>query len=91
MILFFLNVEFLASFFTLLFHLHQEALYFLFAFHHKGVVICISEVIDTSPCNLDFSLCFIQPRISHDVFCLYQASLTAQSVKNLPAMQENLL
>ena len=28
----FLNVEFYASFFTLLFHLHQEALWFLFAF-----------------------------------------------------------
>ena len=28
---------------------------------HKGGVICISEVIDTSPSNLDSSLCFIQP------------------------------
>src|SRR5574340_571354 len=31
----------------------------------KGGVICISEVIDISPSNLDSSLCFIQPSISH--------------------------
>ena len=28
---------------------------------HKGGVICISELIDISPGNLDSSLCFIQP------------------------------
>ena len=33
-----------------------------FTFCRKGGVICISEVIDTSPCNLDSSLCFLQPR-----------------------------
>ena len=33
----------------------------------KGGIICISEVIDISPRNLDSSLCFIQPDISHDV------------------------
>ena len=42
-----------------------------FAFCHKGGVICISEVIDTSPGNLDPSLSFIQPSISHDVLCIY--------------------
>ena len=52
--------------FTLFFHLHREALQFLFAFCHKGGVICISEVIDISPGNLDSTLCFIQPSISHD-------------------------
>ena len=31
--------------FTLLFHLHQEALYFLFSFCHEGGVICISELL----------------------------------------------
>ena len=31
---FFFNVEFQANFFTLLFHPHQEALQFLFAFCH---------------------------------------------------------
>ena len=45
----------------------QEALRVLFAFCHKGGIICISEVIDISPSNLDSSLCFIQPGISHDV------------------------
>ena len=33
-------------------------------------VICISEVIDISPGNLDSSLCFIQSGISHDVLCI---------------------
>ena len=47
-----------------------------------------SEVIDISPGHLDSSLCFIQPSISHDVLYLDQASLTAQFVKNLPAMQD---
>ena len=40
---------------------------------HKCVeteVICISAVIDISPCNLDSSLCFIQPSISHNVHCI---------------------
>ena len=56
--------------FTLLFHFHQEALQFLFAFCHKGGVICISQVIDISPGNLDSSLCFIQAGILHDVLCI---------------------
>ena len=34
------------------------------------VIICISEVIDISPGNLDSSLCFIQPSVSHDVVCI---------------------
>ena len=38
-----------------------------FAFYHKGGVICISEVIDSSPGNLDSILYFTQPGISHDV------------------------
>ena len=33
-------------------------------------VICISEVIDISPGNLDSSLCLIQPRVSYDVLCI---------------------
>ena len=37
---------------------------------HKGGVICISEVIDISPGNLNSSLSFIQPGISHDVLCI---------------------
>ena len=42
----------------------------LFTFCHKDGVICISEVIDISPSNLDSSLCFIQPSISHNVLCI---------------------
>ena len=34
-----------------------EAFEFLFTFCQKGGVICISEVIDISPSNLDSSLC----------------------------------
>ena len=33
-------------------------------------IICISEVIDISPGNLDSSLCFFQPSVSHDVLCI---------------------
>ena len=39
-------------------------------FCHKGGAICISEVIDISPSNLDFSLCFFQSSVSHDVLCI---------------------
>ena len=38
--------------------------------HEKHGVICISEVIDISPSNLDSSLCFLQPSVSHDVLCI---------------------
>ena len=33
-------------------------------------VICISEIIDISPGNLDSILCFIQSSISYDVHCI---------------------
>ena len=49
----FLNVEFQISFFTLLFHPHQEAFLFLLIFCHCNGIICISEVVDISPGNLD--------------------------------------
>ena len=42
----------------------------IFIFCHKGGVICISEVIDISPGNLDSSLCLLQSSISHDVLCI---------------------
>ena len=48
-------LSFKPAFFSLLFHFHQEALQFLFAFCHKGAVICISEVTDISPGNLHSS------------------------------------
>ena len=41
-----------------------------FTFCHKGGVICISEVIDISPSNLDSTLCFFQSSISYDVLCI---------------------
>ena len=56
-----------ANFFPLLFHFHPQAFEFIFTFCHKGHVICISEVIDISPGNLDSSLCFFQSSVSHDV------------------------
>ena len=64
------NVEFQARFFTLLFHLYQEALWFLLTFCHLSGIIYISEVVDISPGNLEFSLWFIQPGISLDVLCI---------------------
>ena len=51
----FFNVEFQDSFFTLLLYSHQEALQSLFTFYHQSGV-CISETVNISPCNLDFSL-----------------------------------
>ena len=60
----FLNVEFQASFFTLLFYPHQEALSSssLSAIRIVGIM-CISEVVDISPGNLDSSLWLLQPSI----------------------------
>ena len=42
----------------------------LFTFCHKGGLICISEVINFSPCSLDPNLCFIQLSIQYDVLCI---------------------
>ena len=65
----FLNVEFYANVFTLLFHFQEAPLFF--TFFHKDGVLCISEIIDISPCSLDSSLCFIQPGMSHEVHCIW--------------------
>ena len=40
-------------------------------FLSEGSVICISEVIDIYPNNLDSNLCFIQPSISRDALCCW--------------------
>ena len=40
------------------------------SFCHKGGINFISEFIDTSSGNLNSSLCFIQPGISHGVLCI---------------------
>jgi len=58
---YFLECWNLSQVFYSLYHLHQEALWFLFTFCPKDGVICITEVIDISPINLDSSLWFIQP------------------------------
>ena len=60
-ILVFWMLSFKPAFFTLLFHLHRGALL---------LPICISEVVDISSSNLDSSLWFIQPSISHDAICI---------------------
>ena len=39
-------------------------------FYMRVSIICISEVVDISPSNLDSSLWFIQPGILHDVLCI---------------------
>ena len=39
------------NFSTLLFHFHQESLYFFFTFCHKGGVICISGYWYVVPCQ----------------------------------------
>ena len=55
--------------------------------------MCISEVIDISPSNLDSSLCFFQIYLFifegiDYLLQYYWASLVAQLVKNLPAVLE---
>ena len=49
-----------------------KRLWFLFAFCFNGGVIYVSEVIDISSGNLDSSLCFIQPSISHMLIYMFQ-------------------
>ena len=67
MILFFWMLSFKPSFllpsFTFIKRLFSSS-----SLCHKGCVICISEVIDISPSNLDSSLCFIQSSIPHYIF-----------------------
>ena len=53
----------------------------------KGGVICISEVIDISPGNLDSSLCFLQPSVSHDVLCIYVKYITSPQVTSSPTVK----
>ena len=36
----------------------------------SNILRYISKIIDISPGNLDSSLCFFQPSITHDVFCI---------------------
>ena len=56
--------------FSLSFTFIKRLFSFFITFCHKGGVICVSEVIDVSPGNLDSSLCFTQPGILHDALCI---------------------
>ena len=62
----------------------------------KATYICISEVIDISPSNLDSSSCFLQSSISHDVLCIevkqagwQYTALYIVEVKKLKAARES--
>ena len=64
MILIFLMLSFKPTFSTPLFHPHQKALFSSSLYAIEWYQICISEVVDISPSNLDSSLWFIQPSIT---------------------------
>ena len=70
----------LSQVFIILFHFHQEALWLLFAFCHKGDVISISEVIGISPCNLDSSWCFIQMAF-HMMYSAYNLNKQGNNIQ----------
>ena len=70
MILVFWMLSFKPTFSLSTFTFIKRLFSFFFTFCQKGGVICISEVIDISPGNLDSSLCFFQSSISHDVLCI---------------------
>ena len=53
----FLNVEFYTNFFTFIKRLFSSS-------------VSAMRVSSAHPSNLDFSLCFIQPSISHDALCI---------------------
>ena len=49
---------------------YYDSVFEQFAEWGLDFIKCISEVIDISPGNLDSSLCFLQPSVSHDVLCI---------------------
>ena len=70
----FVNVEFWMLSFKTAFSVSSFTLIKrLFSLHFLpwGGVICVSELIDISPGNLESSLCFFHPSVSHDVLCIY--------------------
>ena len=69
MILLFLTVSFKPAFSTLLFHFIKR----LFSSSSLSAIRVVSSAylrFDISPSNLDSSLCFLQPSVSHDVLCI---------------------
>ena len=69
LIFFFLMLSFNLTF-SLYFFTFIKSLCSSSSFPAMSGVICLSEVIVISPGNLDSTLCFIQPRILHDVPCI---------------------
>ena len=69
MILVFWMLSFKPTFYSLFSLSSRGCLVFLCFLTSHGV-ICISEVVDISSGNLDSSLCFFQPSVSHDVLCI---------------------
>ena len=55
----------------MLFHFHQDSIYFFFPFCNKGGVICISEVIVISPANL-ISACASSSPVFLMMYCAYK-------------------
>ena len=51
-----------------------------FAFFHKGGVICVSEVIDISPSNLDSSLCSSSPAF-HMMYSAYKLNKQGENIQ----------
>ena len=70
MILIFWMLSFKQTFSFSSFKFIKTLFSYFFTFCHKGGVICISELIDISSGNLDSSLRFFQPSISHAVLCI---------------------
>ena len=86
----FLNVEFQASFFTLLFHLHQEVLYFLFIFLpleccHLHIWGCWYLSWQSS-----FQLWDIQLGISHNLASMWNIGVY-QKARKISSTQSTLL
>ena len=79
MILLFWKLSFKPTFSLSSFTFHQEALYF-FTFCHKGGVICISEVIDISPCILDSSCASSSPAF-HMMYFAYKLNKHGDNIQ----------
>ena len=65
-----LNAESEASFFTLLFYLYQRLFSGFLLSAIRTMLYAYLRLLIISPGNLDSSLYFIQPSISHDVLCM---------------------
>ena len=67
-----------------------KRIFSFFTFCHKDGIICIFEVIDISLSNLDSSLCFIQPSVSHDVLCQNHRTIQLYNSKVNPNVNDGL-